>query len=288
MYQSVSGRSEPAGNGAHLGAPTFAPALHSYDEREVITYALAVGCGPEELRFVYERGLEVLPTFAVVPAFPALATVVTALQLDPLNLLHTQHRLELLAPLPCRETIVTQPSLEAIYESAVGAMVVVAADSTDRAGRLLCRNRATLLARGRRDLGGTPGYRALRPAPPARPPDASVAMQTRPEQALLYRLLGDRNPLHADPEIALLAGFPRPILHGLCTFGFAGRALLRNCCCDRPARLGALEARFSGAVYPGESIGVDIWQTAPGHVAFIARTERGTAALSAGVAEILP
>lgn len=286
MSIDTSSASDGVRAGEAASAQTFEPVAYTYAERDAILYALAIGCGPDDLRFVYERGLEVLPTFAVVPAFPALANVATALRLDPLTLLHIEHRIEIHSHLPCAGTVVTQPALEAVYDTAVGSMIVVVADSTDDAGRPLFRNRATLLARGRRDPGGIKGYRALRPAPPARPPDASVSLPTRPEQALLYRLCGDLNPLHADPDIASMAGFPRPILHGLCTFGIAGRAVLRSCCDARPARLRVLEARFSGVVFPGDTTVTDIWQTSPAQAVFVARTERGMPVLSAGAAEV--
>src|SRR5438309_360927 len=123
--------------------------------------------------------------------------------------------------------------------------------------------------------------------PPDRPPDRSIALKTRPDQALLYRLSGDMNPLHADPDFAKLANYDRPILHGLCTFGYAGRAVLQAFCRNDPARLKAFEVRFSGVVFPGETIITDMWQIAPGKIVLTAKTERGEAVLSSSAAEVV-
>src|SRR5947207_1701515 len=143
-----------------------------------------------------------------------------------------------------------------------------------------------LYARGEGGFGGERGPSGPRNVPPNRAPDKSIAMPTRPDQALLYRLSGDMNPLHADPEFARMAGYERPILHGLCTFGFAGRAVLRAWCNDDPARLKSFEVRFSGVVYPGETITTDMWQISPGKIVLTAKTERGEAVLTGAAAEV--
>ena len=156
----------------------------------------------------------------------------------------------------------------------------------DAKGRLLFRNTSGIFARGEGGFGGERGPSGPRNVPPNRAPDKSIAQATRPDQALLYRLSGDMNPLHADPEFARMAGYERPILHGLCTFGFAGRAVLRAWCGNDPARLKSLEVRFSGVVYPGETITTDMWEVSPGRVVLTAKTERGEAVLTGAAAEV--
>ena len=116
----------------------------------------------------------------------------------------------------------------------------------------------------------------------------SSELGARTVQALIYRLSGDMNPLHADPDFAKLGGYDRPILHGLCTYGHAGRAVLKAYCNNEPARMKSFEVRFSGVVYPGETITTDMWQIAPGKIVLTARTERGEAVLSSAAAEVVP
>jgi acyl dehydratase len=267
--------------GKKLGAVT-----HTYTERDVMLYALGVGAGTDELQFTYERDLKVLPTFAVIPAFPAMLNLGGAMQVNPIMVLHGEQRIELHAPLPTSGTITTTPTIKAMYDKGKGALVLVETDSVDEKGRLLFRNTSGIFARGEGGFGGDRGPSGARNVPPNRPADRSIAMKTSPDQALLYRLSGDMNPLHADPDFAKMAGYDRPILHGLCTFGHAGRAVLQAYCGNDPARLRALEVRFSGVVYPGETITTDMWQIAPGKIVFTAKTERGDLVLSAASADV--
>jgi acyl dehydratase len=264
----------------------LSPVTHTYTERDVMLYALGVGAGPEELQFVYERDLRVLPTFAVIPSFPAMMNLGGAMQVNPAMVLHGEQRIELHAPIPTSGTVTTTPTIKAVYDKGKGAVVVVETDTVDARGRLLFRNTAGIFVRGEGGFGGDRGPSGPRNVPPDRPPDQVVAMKTLPQQALLYRLSGDMNPLHADPDFARMAGFDRPILHGLCTFGHAGRAVLRAFCGNDPARLKAFEVRFSGVVFPGETITTNMWQVAPGRIVLTAITERGEAVLSAGAAEV--
>ena len=259
---------------------------HTYTERDVMLYALGVGCGTDDLRFTYERDLQVLPTFAVIPSFPAMLNLGGAMDVNPALVLHGEQRIELHAPIPTSGTITTTPTIKAMYDKGKGALVLVETESVDQKGRLLFRNTSGIFARGEGGFGGERGPSGPRNVPPNRPPDKSIAMATRPEQALLYRLSGDMNPLHADPEFARMAGYERPILHGLCTFGFAGRAILRAWCGNDPARLKSFEVRFSGVVYPGETITTDMWEVSPGRIVLTAKTERGEAVLTGAAAEV--
>jgi acyl dehydratase len=262
------------------------PVKARHTQRDVMLYALGVGCGTDELQFTYERDLQVLPTFAVIPAFPAMLNLGGAMQVNPMMILHGEQRIELCAPIPTEGVITTTPTIKAMYDKGKGALVVVETESVDDKGRLLFRNTSGIFARGEGGFGGDRGPSGPKNVAPDRKPDKSVSFRTRPDQALLYRLSGDMNPLHADPDFAKMAGFDRPILHGLCTFGFAGRAVLQAYCGDDPARLRSFEVRFSGVVFPGETITTDMWQVGPGQIIVSAKTERGQAVLSSAAAEV--
>src|SRR5580765_6113581 len=258
----------------------------SWDQKDVMLYALGIGCGREDLPFVYERDLKVLPTFAVIPAFPAMLNLGGAMDVNPAMVLHGEQAIQLLGPIPTSGTITTTPTIKAIYDKGKGAVVVVETESVDAKGKLLFRNTSSIFARGEGGFGGDRGPSGARNVPPDRKPDKSVSLKATTQQALLYRLSGDMNPLHADPDFAKMGGYDRPILHGLCTFGFAGRALLAAWCNNDPARLKSFEVRFSGVVYPGETITTDMWQVAPGKIVLTAKTERGEAVLSGAAAEV--
>jgi acyl dehydratase len=259
----------------------------TYTEKDVMLYALGVGAGTDELPFTYERDLVVLPTFGVIPAFPALFTMGTVMSVNPLMVLHGEQRIELYSALPTRGTLTTTPTIRAIYDKGSGALVLIDAETVDEQGRLLCKNTFGAFARGEGGFGGGRGPSGPKNVPPDRQPDAVVEQRTLPQQALIYRLSGDMNPLHADPDFAKLAGYERPILHGLCTFGHVGRAVLRSFCDDDPRRLRMLEVRFSGVVFPGETIVTEMWKNGPGQLIVRARTkERGEVTISAAGAAV--
>jgi acyl dehydratase len=209
-----------------------------------------------------------------------------AMQVNPAMVLHGEQRIELHGAIPTSGTITTTPTIKAIYDKGSNAVVVVHTESVDAKGKVLFSSTSSIFARGEGGFGGERGPSGARNVPPDRKPDRSISFKTLPQQALVYRLSGDRNPLHADPDFAKLGGYDRPILHGLCTYGHAGRAVLHAYCDNDPARLKAFEVRFSGVVFPGETITTDMWQTGPGQVVLTARTERGETVLSAGAAEI--
>jgi 3-hydroxyacyl-CoA dehydrogenase/3a,7a,12a-trihydroxy-5b-cholest-24-enoyl-CoA hydratase len=262
---------------------------HRYEERDVMLYALGIGAGlePDELDFVYERNLKVLPTFGVIPAFPALFAMGGAMAVNPAMVLHGEQRIELYGPIPTQGTVTTTPTIRAVYDKGKGAVIVVDADTVDEKGKVLFKNTFTTFARGEGGFGGDRGPSGPRNVPPQRPPDAVARMKTLKQQALLYRLSGDMNPLHADPEFAKLGGYDRPILHGLCTFGHVGRAVLRGCCGNDPLRLKAFEVRFSGVVFPGETIVTEMWRESATQVVLQARTEeRGEVVISSAAATL--
>jgi acyl dehydratase len=259
----------------------------TYTEKEVMLYALGIGAGTDELQFTYERDLKVLPTFCVIPAFPALFAMGSAMSVNPMMVLHGEQRIEIYSPIPTRGTLTTTPTIRAIYDKGKGALVVVDAETVDEKGKLLFKNTFGAFARGEGGFGGERGPSGPKNAPPERKPDAVVEMRTLPQQALIYRLSGDMNPLHADPDFAKMAGYDRPILHGLCTFGHVGRAVLRTFCNNDPAQLKTLDVRFSGVVFPGETIVTELWKNGPGQLIVQAKTkERGEVAISAASATI--
>ncbi|MDZ4277501.1 MAG: MaoC/PaaZ C-terminal domain-containing protein [Dehalococcoidia bacterium] len=269
--------------GKELPSRTF-----EYTDREVILYALGVGATTDELPFVYEKDLKVLPTFGVIAAFPVMMSMGQVIELNPAMVLHGDQRIELKAPIPASGKLTTKGKISAIWDKGSGAVVVVDSQTQDESGAVLFANTASLFVRGEGGFGGERGPSASgKNVPAERSPDHTVEYKTSPDQAALYRLSGDRNPLHIDPEFAKLGGFDRPILHGLCTFGFAGRAVLHACCGSDPARLKDFEARFSGVVFPGETIVTDIWQEPSGRYVFQARTaERGEPVISNAAATV--
>jgi len=271
-----------------IGKPLEATRF-AYAERDVMLYALGVGAGTDELQFTYERDLKVLPTFGVIPAFPALFAMGSVMSVNPLMVLHGEQRITLHAALPTRGTLTTTPTIRAIYDKGKGALVIIDADTVDDKGTLLCTNTFGAFARGEGGFGGDRGPSGPKYLPPQRPPDAVVEMPTLPQQALIYRLSGDMNPLHADPEFARLAGYDRPILHGLCTFGHVGRAVLRTYCDNDPLRFKSLTVRFSGVVFPGETIVTEMWKdSSPGEIVVQARTsERQDAVITAAAATVV-
>jgi 3-hydroxyacyl-CoA dehydrogenase/3a,7a,12a-trihydroxy-5b-cholest-24-enoyl-CoA hydratase len=211
----------------------------------------------------------------------------SAMQVNPLMVLHGEQRIELAGPIPTRAKVVSSPTVVAVYDKVKGAVIVVEVESRDDKGKLLFKNTFTSFARGEGGFGGDRGPSGPRNVPPERKPDAVVEMATLPWQALLYRLSGDMNPLHADPQMAQIAGYPKPILHGLCSFGHAGRALLHSFCDSDPAKLKDFEVRFSGVVYPGETIVTEMWRETPTRIVLQAKTkERGEVVLSSAAATI--
>jgi len=262
------------------------PTTFEYTDRDVILYALGVGAGTDELQHVYEMGLKVLPTFGVAPAFPALMGLNNLITFNPVMLLHGEQRIEVKKPFPAKGKVTTTGSIRNIYDKGSGALVVIDAETVDEQGAVLCVNTFGAFLRGEGGFGGDRGPSGPRNAPPQRAPDAVVEMATLPQQAAIYRLSGDRNPLHIDPNFAKMAGYDRPILHGLCSFGHVGRAVVQKFCSGDPDRVKELEVRFVGVVFPGDTLITEMWKESDTRLLLQAKTQRGEVVLGSGAATI--
>ncbi len=264
------------------------PAETSWDSKDAILYALGVGSGTDEQAFVTENSIDldqrVLPTMAVV--IPAIGGGMSNLgDFNWAMLVHGEQGVRLHQPIPVSGTVSSQTEITGIYDKGKGALVVMETRSTDVAtGEPLFDTMMSAFIRGEGGFGGDRGPSGPQNVPPDRAPDHSVTYATRSDQALLYRLSGDRNPLHSDPKFAALAGFDRPILHGLCTFGFTGRALLHTLCDSDPSRFTAMDGRFSSPVFPGEALTVNMWVDGGGAV-FQTTGDDGRVVLDAGKCE---
>lgn len=269
---------------------------HAYSAKDTILYALGVGLGGDpadraQLRFVYEEKLAALPTMAVVLAYPGFWAKEPDTGIDWKKVLHGEQGLTIHKPLPAAGTVLGRTVIEEIVDKGPGkgALLYSRRDVHDKeTGDLLASLTATAFLRGDGGFGGPSGPTRPVHALPERAPDLVCDLPTLPQAALLYRLSGDYNPLHADPAVAEAAGFPRPILHGLCTFGVAGHALLRTLCGYEPARLKSLQARFSAPVFPGETVRTEMWREGDGRIGFRCRIrEREMVAINNGLAEII-
>jgi acyl dehydratase len=267
------------------------PQLRSWDSKDALLYAVGVGAGLgdplQELEFTTENceGIEqkVLPTFGVLVAQAQARTGRSLGDFDRAMLVHAEQYFELHRPIPVAGTVRITSTVTGIYAKGSGALVVtenVAADADT--GAPLVTSRGGVFIRGEGGFGGPRG--ADQPWElPDRAPDRQIVQQTRPEQALLYRLSGDRNPLHVDPKFAARGGFAQPILHGLCTYGVTGRALLRAVCDGDPARFRSMSGRFSRPVLPGEPLTVSTWLAGDGETALFQTTRTdGTVVIDRG------
>ena len=260
-----------------VGATTE-PQIYEWTDRDTLLYALGVGAGTGDLAFTTENShdipQQVLPTFAVICCTGFAASPLVG-SFNWGKLLHGSQEIRLSAPLPAAGALSVVAEVADIQDKGEGknAIIMLRARGSDPAtGEQIAETLTTLVIRGDGGFGGQPGQRAAAPEFPDREPDARVALSTREDQALLYRLSGDRNPLHSDPWFAReMAGFEKPILHGLCTYGFAGRALLAERAGGDASKLTAMSARFSSPVFPGETLTTSIWRTAPGRALY--RTE---------------
>ena len=238
------------------------PQRRSWSSKDALLYAVGVGAGVDELAFTTENSQDieqkVLPTMAVVLGgggipFDKIGTF------NPAMTLHGAQKIELFDEIPPDGEVESTGKIAAIWDKGKGASVELVSESLNLAtGKLLFRTTMTLFLRGEGNFGGERGP-AVDFELPERKPDHELTYETRIDQALTYRLSGDRNPLHSDPTFAKMGGFERPILHGLCTYGFTGRALLHTLCGGDPSRFKSMEGRFSKPVMPGDALTVKMW-----------------------------
>lgn len=264
----------------------------TYTQRDTMLYALAVGAGREadsrDLCFVYEERLKSLPTMAVVLAYPGFWQKEPQYHIDWKKLLHAEQSVLFHRALPVEGEVRSELIIEKIIDkgAAKGALLYSTRRLFEHASdELLATVRQVSFLRGDGGRGGSDGAAPKPYLVPEREPDETVSATTRPEQALLYRLLGDYNPLHADPGVAAEAGLPRPILHGLCTYGIVGRILLNELCESDPTRMKRLDCRFTAPVFPGDDLEVAIWREAQGGAAYQVRAAGRAAVVDNGYLE---
>ena len=238
----------------------------SWGDRETMLYALGIGMGTDpmnadELPFVYENNLKAVPTQATVAAWGAGPMGQTGI--NYLMVVHGEQSVTFHKPMPTEASITADSRIVGAYDKGPGKGAVIYTETVLKDAKTH-EAIATLLgstfARGDGGFGGPSDGAPVPHEVPTRAPDQSVDITTKPDQALIYRLSGDRNPLHSDPAFATAAGFPRPILHGLCTYGITCRAVLQTYANYDPAKIKSHAVRFSSPVFPGETITVDMWQ----------------------------
>ena len=258
----------------------------SWTRDDVILYHLGIGAGapptdPGELAYTYEKNLKVLPSYGVIPAFRSLVGLagVPGLQFSPALLLHGEQDLEIHGEIPIEGAVTTEGKIAGIYDKGKAAVVVLETVSTLESGGPLFTNRFSIFLRGEGGFGGDPGPKAANPRPD-REPDEVVESPTLPQQALLYRLSGDKNPLHADPEFAKLGGFDQPILHGLCSFGIVCKAVTDRALGGETSRVARYQVRFAGVVFPGETLVTSLWREGDRILIEAKTRERGSPVLS--------
>lgn len=266
----------------------------TYRDSDTMLYALSLGVASDpvderELRFVYEKNLVPFPTMPVVLCHPGRWAADPRTGITVSKVVHGEHRLILHRPLPATGAVVGSARVAGVEDKGADRGAVVHLERTiadAESGERLATILHTSFCRANGGFGEGFGVRPRRHRIPDREPDLVADLPTRPDSALLYRLNVDRNPLHADPEYAGRAGFPRPILHGLATYGIAANAVLRQVLDYDPARLRSLDVRFAGVVYPGETVSVQLWID-DGVVSFRASVaERGVVVLDNGKAEV--
>ncbi len=261
------------------------PIEYEYTWKDVILYALGIGAGNEDLNFVYENGLKVYPTFAVIPPFSAMDSIVDEADLNLLMLVHAGQKILLHGEIPTEGKLTTTGRISRIYDTGKHSVTIADAETRDEKNNLLFSNTYSILVRGGGGFGGEKPPAAGN-VPPDREPDFRDEMVTLKNQNLVYRLSGDLNPLHVDPEFARMAGYDTPILHGLCTYGFAGRAILRNLCDDDPGKLKSFGVRFSNVVYPGDTIITEGWRMGGGKYIIQTKNQDEKVILSNAAAEV--
>ena len=268
-----------------------APVSRNYQAKDVSLYALGVGAGASmeesDLRYVYEGdGFVAMPMLALALGQGGFWMSDPELGVDWRRIVHGEQMLTVHAPLPTSGAVTAVETVEDVFDKGAGkgAVCYVRRDLTDADGELLATSRSCLFLRGDGGFGGhAGGGQSLHPTPSDRAPDVVVDLPTRVDQAAIFRLSGDVNPLHIDPKAAAAVGFDRPILHGLALYGRVGLGLIQTLCDNDPTRLRSLDVRFVGPFFPGETVRLECWTVGPGRASFRATAlERGVLVLSNG------
>lgn len=247
---------------------SLGPYFKTYEEKDCILYALSVGAGFDELPWIYEKNLQVLPTFGFTAAFGFLDEVCRVVQINQSGVVHGEQSLTLHHPIPPHGTLRTEGKIKDIFDKGKGALILVESETWHDNGHKLFTSVLSLYSRFDGGFGGKSSPPDAPFVVPERTPDFSVADLPAPHQPALYRLSGDFFAIHIDPEFAKQVGFSGPIMHGLCTYGYACRAVLHTLCRGQSQRLQHFSARFSKILYPGQPIATQIWDVGEGHAMF--------------------
>ena len=258
----------------------------TYNTDDVILYALGIGAGLNELDFIYEKNLKVFPSFM----FPMDIILKMYKDVGTTSMpIHGEQKIIAYKPLPAPGTIYPSLYIESIYDKGdKGAILNFVAEVKDETDQLIVKSLFTIIDRNAGNFGGDRGPKPEKFHPPDdKKPDFSITYATSENQAALYRLGGDKNPLHIDPEIAKKLGFDRPILHGMCTYGFAVRGILHSLCQNDLSRFKSFAARFMGAVIPGDTLIIEGWKIDKGKYIIQVKTQEGKVVLGNSLAEII-
>ncbi len=273
---------------------SFPEVVQDYTEKDTILYALGIGFGqeatnPDHLKYVYEQGLQAFPTMAVVLGYPGFWMKDPKAGINWVKLVHGEQRLTIHRPIPAQGRVIGRSRISHVIDKGAdkGALVITERTLSDAEGNALVTIAQTTFCRGDGGLSQSDDSPAPLEATPDTAPDMTCSLPILEQAALIYRLCADNNPLHADPAVAAKAGYPRPILHGLCTYGVAARAIVQMACGNDASRLASMNTRFSSPVYPGETLVVEMWKDGAKGVRFRAKVaERDIVVLSHGYAGI--
>jgi acyl dehydratase len=257
------------------------PHAFDYTWKDVVLYALGIGAQTDELPFIYENvngGLRVFPSFSIRMGTGLLVNVLRNMKVDFSRFIHAEQGIKLNRLLPPEGKTYVEGEITHVYDKGKGALILFRSSTFNTQGEILSEGESKFFYLGEGGFGGDPGPKT-EPLGPVEglKPDYTVSYQIPSNQAALYRLNGDLNPLHLDPDFARRGGFDRPILHGLCTYGYAVRAILHSACGGEVSRFKEFKARFSGVVYPGETLITEGWRDQHGRHLIQSRTDRGVA-----------